>query len=373
MQTSPAIRISRDRFHLAWDPAIAAIETVESGAVVEFDLLDASGGQLTATSTLEDLARLDFDRVDQVNGPIAVAGAEPGDTLQVDLLEFEPADWGWTASIPGFGLLADDFADPALRISRVPGIGERAEFLPGVRVPIVPFCGEIGVAPPTGPRSTIPPDLHGGNMDTRHLTAGSTLYLPVFHAGGRLSMGDGHAAQGDGELTGNALERLKKAERALKAEGPEGEDRWENVRELLTSAAEASFNRISIDGDTSTNDTVVLLASGASGAAPEPGEFAHALDQVCHDLARQLLAAPSSVLGDCESGQRVRVGQVRTPASWESSSRHPDRVLDLARVRRRRVLSRDSASERASVEQSSHAHSVGRWPRTTERGPVGAR
>jgi hypothetical protein len=161
MSTGPAIHISRDRFHLAWDPAIEPIETVESGAVVEFDLLDASGGQLTADSTVDDLARLDFDRVDQVNGPIAVTGAEPGDTLQVDLLEFEPADWGWTASIPGFGLLADDFPDPALRISRVPGAGGRAEFLPGVHVPIVPFCGEIGVAPVDGPRSTIPPDLHG--------------------------------------------------------------------------------------------------------------------------------------------------------------------------------------------------------------------
>jgi acetamidase/formamidase len=86
MHTSPAIHVSRDQFHLAWDPAIEPIETVESGAVVEFDLLDASGGQLTAASTVEDLARLDFDRVDQVNGPIAVVGAEPGDTLQVDLL-----------------------------------------------------------------------------------------------------------------------------------------------------------------------------------------------------------------------------------------------------------------------------------------------
>ncbi len=211
MQTGAAIRITRDRFHLAWDPAIEAIETVESGTVVEFDLLDASGGQLTADSTVEDLARLDFNRVDQVNGPIAVAGAEPGDTLQVDLLEFEPADWGWTASIPGFGLLADDFPDPALRISRVPGVGGRAEFLPGVHIPIVPFCGEVGVAPPTGPRSTIPPDLHGGNMDTRHLTAGSTLYLPVFHAGARISMGDGHAAQGDGEVCGTAIETPMRA------------------------------------------------------------------------------------------------------------------------------------------------------------------
>jgi acetamidase/formamidase len=206
MATTPAVHISRDRFHLAWDPAISPIETVDSGALVEFDLLDAAGGQLSAESTVEDLGRLDFDRVDQVNGPIAVVGAEPGDTLQIDLLEFEPGDWGWTASIPGFGLLADQFPDPYLRITKVPRVGERAEFLPGVRVPIAPFCGEVGVAPVDGPRSTIPPDLHGGNMDTRHLTAGSTLFLPVFHAGARLSMGDGHAAQGDGEVCGTAIE-----------------------------------------------------------------------------------------------------------------------------------------------------------------------
>ena len=211
MQARSAIHISRDRFHLAWDPAIPAIETVQSGGEVEFDLLDSSGGQLTATSTIADLAKLDFSLVDQVNGPIAVEGAEPGNTLQIDLLEFEPADWGWTAAIPGFGLLAEDFPDPALRITKVPRAGERAEFLPGVRVPIEPFCGEVGVAPQTGPLSTIPPDVHGGNMDTRHLTAGATLFLPVFHAGARLSMGDGHAAQGDGEVCGTAIESPMRA------------------------------------------------------------------------------------------------------------------------------------------------------------------
>jgi acetamidase/formamidase len=206
MATTPAVHIARDRYHLAWDPAIPAIEAVDSGSIVEFDLLDASGGQLSATSTVEELGQLDFDRVDQVNGPIAVVGAEPGDTLQIDLLEFEPAGWGWTANIPGFGLLADQFTDPYIRITKVPRPGERAEFLPGARVPIVPFCGEIGVAPVDGPRSTIPPDLHGGNMDTRHLTAGATLFLPVFHAGARFSIGDGHAAQGDGEVCMTAIE-----------------------------------------------------------------------------------------------------------------------------------------------------------------------
>jgi acetamidase/formamidase len=208
--TTPTIHIARDRYHLAWDPAIPPIETVASGTVIEFDLLDASCGQLTASSTTDDLARLDFERVDQVNGPIAVEGALPGDTLQVDLLEFEPADWGWTASIPGFGLLAEDFPDPVYHVTRL-GAEPRAEFLPGIRVPLAPFCGEVGVAPLTGPRSTIPPDLHGGNMDTRHLTAGATLFLPVFQPGGRLSMGDGHAAQGDGEVCGTAIETPMRA------------------------------------------------------------------------------------------------------------------------------------------------------------------
>ena len=145
--------------------------------------------------------------VDQVNGPVEVAGAEPGDTLQVDLLDFTPADWGWTASIPGFGLLADDFPDGLLKITRLDAADRPRRVLAGHSAARSrPFCGEVGVAPETGPLSTIPPDLHGGNMDTRHLIAGSTLFLPVFHRGARFSIGDGHATQGDGEVSGTAIE-----------------------------------------------------------------------------------------------------------------------------------------------------------------------
>ena len=96
-------------------------------------------------------------------------------------------------------------------MTALPGPTGRAEFWPGVRVPLAPFCGEIGVAPLTGPLSTIPPDLHGGNMDTRHLIAGSTLFLPVFVAGARFSIGDGHATQGDGEVSGTAIETPMRA------------------------------------------------------------------------------------------------------------------------------------------------------------------
>jgi acetamidase/formamidase len=208
---TPTIHVARDQNHLAWDPAIPPVASVGSGEIVEFDCLDASFGQLTAESSSASLADLDFARVDQVNGPVEVAGAEVGDTLQIDLLEFAPADWGWTASIPGFGLLADDFPDGAYKVTRLAGATDRVEFWPGIRIPVAPFCGELGVAPVSGPLSTIPPDRHGGNMDTRHLVAGSTLFLPVFAAGARFSVGDGHATQGDGEVCGTAIETPMRA------------------------------------------------------------------------------------------------------------------------------------------------------------------
>lgn len=209
MAASSAFHVRRDQWHLAWDGSIPPLFRVRSGSVVEFDALDASNGQIGPASTTADLANLDFSQVDQVAGPVFVEGAEPGDTLEVELLAFEPADWGWTAAIPGFGLLADDFPEPYLRITRLAdGIGE---LLPGVRIPLAPFCGELGVAPAGEPRSTIPPAEHGGNMDTRHLTAGSVLWLPVFVPGALFSLGDGHAAQGDGEVCGTAIETPMRA------------------------------------------------------------------------------------------------------------------------------------------------------------------
>ena len=211
MLHTPTIHVARDATHLAWDPAIPPVATVSSGDIVGFDCLDASNGQLTADSVTADLETLVFDQVDQVNGPVEVSGAEPGDALQIDILELTPANWGWTANIPGFGLLADDFPAPFYKVTAVPGASGRAEYWPGIHVPLAPFCGEMGVAPLTGPLSTIPPDVHGGNMDTRHLVAGSTLFLPVFVPGARFSIGDGHATQGDGEVCGTAIETPMRA------------------------------------------------------------------------------------------------------------------------------------------------------------------
>jgi len=208
--TGRTIHVARDRWHLAWDNSIAPVARIGSGDVVEFDLLDASGGQLGPDAGVRAIETLDFSRVDQVNGPIYVEGARPGDTLQVEFLDLGPADWGWTAIIPGFGLLADEFPEPAIKIWRL--VDGWAEFAPGIRIPLEPFCGEIGLAPgAAGALSTIPPYRHGGNMDTKHLTQGATLYLPVEAEGALFSLGDGHAAQGDGEVCGTAIETPMRA------------------------------------------------------------------------------------------------------------------------------------------------------------------
>lgn len=207
-KTGRTIHIHKNQYHLAWDNSIQPIATIQSGETVEFDLLDASCGQIGPESTIQAIQNLDFSNVDQVNGPIYVEGAQPGDTLEVEFLDLRPADWGWTAVIPGFGLLADEFAEPALKIWHLEGGADGwAEFAPGIRIPLAPFCGEIGLAPGApGALSTIPPYRHGGNMDTKHLTKGAHLYLPIEAPGALFSIGDGHAAQGDGEVCGTAIE-----------------------------------------------------------------------------------------------------------------------------------------------------------------------
>jgi acetamidase/formamidase len=210
--TGRTIHVARQQWHLAWDHSIPPIARISSGESIAFDCLDASCGQIGPHATVETIQTLDFSRVDQVSGPIYVDGAEPGDTLEVEFVDFQPADWGWTALIPGFGLLADEFAEPALKIWRLSDADGWAEFAPGIRIPLEPFCGEVGLAPAAeGALSTLPPYRHGGNLDTKHLTHGARLYLPVEVSGALFSMGDGHAAQGDGEVCGTAIETPMRA------------------------------------------------------------------------------------------------------------------------------------------------------------------
>lgn len=192
--------------HTVWNNKIEPVKSVNPGESVAFEVMDASGGQFNEKSTSVDVAGINFDQVNPVTGPIYVEGAEPGDTLEVEIEEFGTLSWGWTAIIPGFGLLADEFKDPYLKIWDLNN-QQTAEFLHGVELPVKPFPGTIGVAlPEDGDFGIVPPRKNGGNMDIRHLTKGTRLYLPVWVKGALFSVGDTHAAQGDGEVCGTAIE-----------------------------------------------------------------------------------------------------------------------------------------------------------------------
>lgn len=208
MSTNAGHTIHRDHHHLGWDNALPPVLTVAPGATIAFECLDASYGQLTPASTPADVANFDFGRTNPVTGPVFIDGARPGDAVKITVDSFAPSGFGWTAVFPGFGLLADQFPDPALHIWSYDKLRMTpAAFSSVGRVPLKPFAGTIGLAlAEPGVHSVVPPRRVGGNMDIRDLSAGSTLYLPVEVAGGLFSVGDTHAAQGDGEICGTAIE-----------------------------------------------------------------------------------------------------------------------------------------------------------------------
>jgi formamidase len=226
--------------HNRWHPDLEPIAEAAPGEEVRLETEDGLDGQLTRDSTHADAGRLDLGLGHPLTGPVYVRGAQPGDTLEVELLAYETADFGTTAVIPGFGYLADLFADPYLVKWEIAGGLARAAELPGVAVPEDAFAGVIGVAPShermeairrreealaargqpvadSMPEAALPPEAAdglrtipprelGGNLDVRQLVAGSRLWLPVDVPGALFSIGDLHFAQGDGEVCGTAIE-----------------------------------------------------------------------------------------------------------------------------------------------------------------------
>lgn len=191
--------------HHDWDETLAPILEIESGDVVHFDLLEAGNRQVKPGDRFEDVT-FDFDTMYNLSGPVAIAHAEPGDTLRIDILDVEHGAWGWSGILPGFGLLPEDFPSGYVRTFDLAG-KDAAEFATGITIPLRPFMGTMGVNPGGGVRlSPFPPHAGGGNIDNRHLTEGSSLYLPVFLKGAVFSCGDPHAVQGDGEVCVTALE-----------------------------------------------------------------------------------------------------------------------------------------------------------------------
>jgi acetamidase/formamidase len=173
-----------DQVHFTWDTGHAPGLTVADGDTVVFETRDVSDNQI---------------------GP-GVEGAQPGDTLAIEILDVHTKGWGWTAILPGLGLLADDFTEPYLRVFDC-SLGDRTHFREDIVIPLAPFMGTMGVCPgEASAQPVMPPGTFGGNLDTRQLVAGSTLYLPVSVDGALFSTGDAHCCQGDGEICVTGLE-----------------------------------------------------------------------------------------------------------------------------------------------------------------------
>jgi formamidase len=233
--------------HNRWHEAIEPVVEVDPGDTVVYETRDAFDGQLNGQSTAEDVGNLDLGPVHPLTGPVYVKGAEQGDLLEVELVgvEADPWEqWGYTLEVPGFGFLRDEFPDPYIIHWRLHG-NEYAESkqLPGVRVRCNPHPGVLGLAPSTELRQratereadvaerggfalppdpdgavpvegriarealrTIPPRETAGNIDIKQISPGTTVLLPVYAAGGLVSTGDVHYAQGDCEASGTAIE-----------------------------------------------------------------------------------------------------------------------------------------------------------------------
>jgi len=236
--TTHELRLTPEHVHWGYyDAKLAPVLRVASGDRVRVETMIAGGLQRlrlagATEAEIPESLKLVEQRVTErgpgahpMTGPISVEGAQPGDTLEIHIIAIEFLhNFGVNAFSPGLGVLPDDFPYQAVKLLRWKAGADRVEFAPGITLPLAPFFGSIGVAPPAlaGRISSRPPAWHGGNLDNKDLVAGSVLYLPVHVPGALLSIGDGHARQGDGEVTGTALEtslrgtfelRVRKGER----------------------------------------------------------------------------------------------------------------------------------------------------------------
>ena len=296
--------------HFGWDNSLGAAMEAAPGDELEFETLDSSGGQLTESSTAAHVGILDFAKVNPVTGPVRVDGAEPGDALVVELLDFEPTGWGWTGIIPGFGLLAEDFAEPFLHVSRYGA--DVVEFLPGVKLQTRPFPGTIGLAlVEPGLHSVVPPRAQGGNLDVRDLTRGAKLYLPVAVDGALFSLGDTHAAQGDGEVCGTAIETAMKV----------------RVRLELVKGAGFSAPRYELPA-AAASEPMPKGFYATTGVAPDLMQATKdAVRAMIDHLGREYGLEPNMAYALCSVAVNLRISEVVDAPNWVVSAVLPRHVF----------------------------------------------
>lgn len=292
MSTPGPIRtIHSDCHHVGWDNRLEPVARVSPGSTLELQCLDAANGYFTPESTAQAIKSMPKGKANPTTGPVFVEGAEPGDILAITFDSFVPSGFGWSANIPGFGLLSNDFPDPALQLWHYDrSMDKPAAFGQYASVPLQPFAGTVGVAPAQpGVHSVIPPRRVGGNLDTRDLAAGSTLYLPVEVSGALLSIGDTHAAQGDGEVCGTAIESAMDVTIKLDLikHTPLAMPRFSTpgpVTRHLDAAGYEAFTGVGPDLMQAARDAVSGAIDWICREHRMPAEHAYMLCSVCGDL-----------------------------------------------------------------------------------------
>ena len=203
----------RENLHGPWSRELPPVLEINPGDSVAFTTLDAMWCDGRPTDTpWKRIAPLPGRRDDghALTGPVFIRGAQPGMTLAIRIGALVPGDWAWTWSWPSIGRVRElglAGLPNAMRMWNLDPERMEASDEQGRTMKLRPFMGVIGVAPPEpGEHSTTPPRIWGGNIDCKELTSGTTLYLPIGVEGALFSVGDGHGAQGDGEVCGTAIE-----------------------------------------------------------------------------------------------------------------------------------------------------------------------
>src|SRR5712692_3377063 len=151
--------VGKDTFHYKWDNSLPPAVEIQSGDVIHFETEEVTAGQLKNGDPASRLGELDFDRRYPLGGPVYVKDAEPGDALEVEILDLKPGSWGWAAILPGLGLLASDFPEPYVRYFEL-GSRTSAELRHDIQIPIAPVCGTMDVATDeAGQHQAVPPSL----------------------------------------------------------------------------------------------------------------------------------------------------------------------------------------------------------------------
>lgn len=289
----PGYTLSADQTHSYWSNTIEPLIRVQSGAVIEVNTEEASDKQLNSESTVEDIKNLSFDPIHPLTGPVYVEDAEPGDMLKVKLHKIELGSWGWTAIIPGFGFLADEFDEPWIKTFEFDKNSNTAAFSEDINIPLKPFPGVMGVAPDTAEKlSTVPPRANGGNMDDPNMTEGTTVYFPVQVEGALFSIGDAHAAQGHGEVCGTAIEapmrivyevEVIKGDRKIQEPQYETDDYYavtgygESIDEAAQKATRYMIDYLEIEHGMDRNDAYALTSLAGDLKIAEVVDVPHML------------------------------------------------------------------------------------------------